>query len=152
MLLETRGDVSRVKIIDFGTAKRFRPGQKITGTHERIGTPKYMAPEVFKCSSDRGYTEKCDLWSIGVITFALLLGKFPIDEKDERKERKAIEDWNPNSLNERTDDYSKLPESAREFIHGCLQLEAKRWTAEEAMQSAFITQVGNDLMKDIGLC
>jgi len=39
------------------------------------GTLQYQAPEV---SSKKGsYTEKCDIWSLGVILFALFTKKFP---------------------------------------------------------------------------
>lgn len=35
-----------------------------------------IAPEVIKGE----YSEKCDLWSIGVITFTLITGRFPFDD------------------------------------------------------------------------
>lgn len=41
--------------------------------HQKSGTPYYIAPEVIKGT----YTEKCDLWSVGVILFILLSGKPP---------------------------------------------------------------------------
>ena len=39
---------------------------------EAFGTPYYMAPEVMKGN----YDEKCDIWSIGCILYAMLTG-FP---------------------------------------------------------------------------
>jgi len=45
---------------------------------ELAGTPYYMAPEVTRSE----YNHMCDLWSIGVITFIMLLGYLPFDVKD----------------------------------------------------------------------
>ena len=38
---------------------------------EQCGTPAYIAPEILK---DKGYTFSVDLWSAGVVLFAMLYG------------------------------------------------------------------------------
>ena len=39
-----------------------------------VGTPDYIAPEVF---SQEGYTETVDWWSLGVILFEMLVNFIP---------------------------------------------------------------------------
>lgn len=54
---------------DFGLSIRHNPGDpKMTS---RSGTPAYMAPELVS----QWYDEKCDVWSIGMLTYQLLTGK-----------------------------------------------------------------------------
>lgn len=67
---------SSIKISDFGVAKFLLNNQKL---YSSVGTPKYVAPEVFKSN---GYTEKCDIWSLGVILYAMLSKEFPFDIKE----------------------------------------------------------------------
>jgi calcium-dependent protein kinase len=45
----------------------------------RTGTPYYMAPEVI----DGLYNEACDMWSIGVITYCLLVGYPPFNAESD---------------------------------------------------------------------
>lgn len=59
-----------LKIIDFGIATRKKPEEILT---LRVGTPYYIAPEVL-CKQ---YTEKCDIWSVGVILFLMVVEKPP---------------------------------------------------------------------------
>lgn len=39
----------------------------------RVGTPVYMAPEVFQ----RNFGKESDMWSLGVLLFQLISGTFP---------------------------------------------------------------------------
>jgi len=49
--------------------------------HQMYGTAYYIAPEVLAGS----YTEKCDLWSIGVILYIMLSGKPPFGGKTDKE-------------------------------------------------------------------
>nr|CEL67123.1 TPA: ULK kinase, putative [Neospora caninum Liverpool] len=68
--LKTEDDDSPLVLIDFGLALRFVPGIKQTVV---CGSPRYIAPEVFK----QAYDEKCDLWSLGIVVYAMLYGTHP---------------------------------------------------------------------------
>lgn len=61
-----------VKLADFGFAKFQDSTNNLLESY--CGTPITMAPEVL---SKQGYTEKCDIWSLGVIIFKMLFGKYP---------------------------------------------------------------------------
>ena len=66
-----------IKVIDFGAAIFLDPGKLY---EDRFGTVYYVAPEIVK---GEGYNNKCDLWSMGVILFALLCGEVPFfSQKD----------------------------------------------------------------------
>jgi serine/threonine protein kinase len=67
----------QVKVIDFGLAEKFDPDDGIKGY---FGTLEYLAPEV--AIKNGSYTEKCDMWSLGVIMYAMLTKKFPFTNKN----------------------------------------------------------------------
>lgn len=69
ILLDGKG---LVKIADFGVSKTVKPGEIM---YEQSGTPAYIAPEIIKNEGYRGF--KADLWSAGVVLFALLFGTVP---------------------------------------------------------------------------
>jgi len=64
--------VGTIKLIDFGVSKWIDPG-KIMSSVNATGTRAYTAPEVLQ----HFYTDKCDIWSIGVVTFILLVDYMP---------------------------------------------------------------------------
>ena len=65
----------RLKIMDFGIS--LSPDfSRITQTGSLIGTPHYMAPEVFEGKP----VDPCaDLYSLGVLMYSLLTGRLPFD-------------------------------------------------------------------------
>jgi len=65
ILFESKKDDATLKIIDFGTSKYYDPNTRMS---QKFGTPYYIAPEVLR----RKYTEKCDIWSCGVILYISL--------------------------------------------------------------------------------
>jgi len=56
---------NRIKIIDFGLARDYRPNVE---TRVMFGTPEFMAPEVVRFDPIDYST---DMWSVGVICYVL---------------------------------------------------------------------------------
>lgn len=78
ILVDTRG---RVKIADFGLAKlaeRSAESFTLTGTHQVMGTPRYMAPEQMEGS--RAVDRRADIFSLGVVFYELLTGELPMGQ------------------------------------------------------------------------
>lgn len=72
-----------LKLIDFGLSKYFKKSPKMKSM---VGTICYMAPEIFTGN----YTEKCDVWSAGVILYLTLSGKLPFFGKSQSEIRSKI--------------------------------------------------------------
>ena len=114
-----------IKIIDFGTAKVFSKEKR---EHALIGSAYYIAPEVIS----RNYTEKCDIWSCGIIMYILLTGRPPFNGQTEDDIMKKIKIG--------TFEMTKYPwgiisQEAKDLINDLLQLKPnKRITAEEALK------------------
>jgi calcium/calmodulin-dependent protein kinase (CaM kinase) II len=75
-----------IKLCDFSLAKVHDSRDKLTG---ECGTALFMAPEMVL---GNGYDMKVDIWSFGVIVYALFFGRFPydVDEKDSSEVKQAI--------------------------------------------------------------
>ncbi|XP_033253956.1 SNF-related serine/threonine-protein kinase-like [Drosophila miranda] len=69
LVLTQKGN--RIKIIDFGLARKFDPDKRL---RVLFGTPEFVAPEVvnFDCIS-----YGTDMWSVGVICYVLISGLSP---------------------------------------------------------------------------
>ena len=63
---------SRVKIIDFGLAKKFSDSQQVVRVLR--GTPEFVPPEVVNYEPI-GFSS--DMWSIGIIAYVILSGLSP---------------------------------------------------------------------------
>ena len=65
-----------MKLADFGISKILSDEMLTTN----CGTPIYMAPEIWRGES---YSEKVDIWSIGIVMYYLLSGEHPFNGDDE---------------------------------------------------------------------
>ena len=85
-LLSNRFLNAKIKLIDFGFA-RYLDENELAGS--LVGTPMYMDPNVLKTfleSKSRVvqgfYDQKVDVWSLGILTYELLIGIVPFISKD----------------------------------------------------------------------
>ena len=61
-----------IKLCDFGVSKEVKEGQLLT---DSCGTPAFVAPEILKDSPYNPYMT--DIWSSGVVLYAMITGFFP---------------------------------------------------------------------------
>ena len=124
MITKRENNYLHIKLIDFGTAKIFKEGNMQKGM---VGSAYYIAPEVIRGTFD----ESCDIWSIGVIMYIMLVGSPPFDGVDDdeilNSIRKGI--YSTSSKN-----YIKLSNNAKDLIKKLLEYNpSKRITAKNAL-------------------
>ena len=76
IMVENSSDKIHCKIIDFGFAIFV---EQMNDKTLRAGTPNFIAPEILQ---GKKYSYECDIFSLGVILYFLLSGKFPFDSDD----------------------------------------------------------------------
>jgi serine/threonine protein kinase len=65
-----------VKVVDFGLSKPILSGDtNISKFGDIIGTPVYLAPELWESSSN--VSVKCDIYSLGIVLYECVTGKYP---------------------------------------------------------------------------
>jgi len=128
-LLSKKGDLRevKVKLIDFGTAKRFDLAPMTT----KVCTVCYVAPEVLKRNSDP-YTEKIDVWSCGVMLYLMLSGTSPFYHENDREVLKLVKKGKYKFQPEST--WSKISDRAQCLIRRMLCVKVPdRCAAVEAL-------------------
>ncbi|CAM9309871.1 unnamed protein product [Chrysoparadoxa australica] len=82
-VFESSEENAELKLIDFGLSRHFETGEVM---HVPVGTVYTVAPEVLSGC----YTQACDLWSIGVLTYMLLTGEPPFKGKSDYEVLEAV--------------------------------------------------------------
>ena len=76
---------NNIKICDFGVGKQYINGEKLK---DKCGTPAYIAPEILKNFGYEG--PPVDIWSSGVVLYALLSGTVPFKANNSKDLQKLI--------------------------------------------------------------
>lgn len=133
MFTDTTPDAD-LKLIDFGLSKvAFRRPlhpqllNRTEYTHSLVGTPSYIAPEIYaKDYVGTGYTKSCDMWSLGIIAYFMLTGRNPMPAQANREwdqDLKSVVVPYPPRY------WAGVSPEARSFVQGLLQADPlKRMT------------------------
>ncbi len=110
---------SQVKLTDFGIAKLFG-STDMTAAGSVIGTADYMPPEQ---AEGKGVTIRSDLYSLGGVIYALLVGKAPFGGKSVPEVLYSVR-YNPvPSLQERL---PEAPAALCELVHQLLEKDPQK--------------------------
>lgn len=121
-------------MIDFGTSMVYDPSKPL---EEKLGTPYYIAPEVL----NKNYNFKCDIWSIGVITYILLSGNPPFNGTSDQEIMKKVR---AGKFNFDDNCWKSVSDKAKDFINQLLTYDAAaRPDAEKALNHPWITGLSN---------
>mmetsp|Transcript_26093 Transcript_26093/g.75310 ORF Transcript_26093/g.75310 Transcript_26093/m.75310 type:complete len:474 (-) Transcript_26093:156-1577(-) len=128
-LMQNKTKTAEIKVIDFGLARNFdisNPKEELMMT--KAGTPYYVAPQVLL---GKGYNEKCDIWSCGVICYILLCGYPPFNGDTDNEILKAVK---KGSFDFPDIDWARATADVKDFITKMLTFDAaQRPSAEELL-------------------
>jgi len=137
ILFENKEKDAEIKLIDFGLSKKvLYSNEKM---HTILGTPYYVAPEVLGGT----YDSKCDIWSIGAITYFMLSGDPPFKGANNaiifNKILKGKIEFQSNK-------WSSISEKCKKFILKCLEKDpSKRYSASKALEDEWFKTINNEL-------
>lgn len=130
LLLDNSMVEPEVVLADFGHAGRFAAGETST---EFLGSPLYAAPEIYRREP---YTEKVDIWALGVTMYVLLSGESPFPMWDQTELSTAILYGNYDFDSEIWEDIS---EEAKELIQLMLCVDpTARISAQDALRHSWL--------------
>lgn len=122
-------DNKNIKIIDFGFSNTFQPNHLL---NTFCGSPFYAAPEMILGKRYEG--PEVDMWSLGVILFALLCGHLPFDDDDVKELYRKI-----SSASYVTPSY--LSDQSKEIIGRMITVHPKkRATLEEIKKHPWVNE------------
>jgi len=121
-------------------------GKRRVLAYSTVGTPDYIAPEVFL---KEGYTEVCDWWSVGVIMFEMLIGYPPFCSETAQETYRKIINWK-HTLRFPEDCHISL--EARDLIESLCCDQSERFGKngfEEIKRHSFFKGVDWERMRDL---
>ncbi|RPA99356.1 kinase-like protein [Choiromyces venosus 120613-1] len=145
-----------IKLSDFGLSTGFhkthdqkyyqRLKSRRLMAYSTVGTPDYIAPEIFL---NKGYGQECDWWSLGTIMFECLVGWPPFCAEDAHETYRKIVNWQTQLY---FPEEIILSNEAESLIRGLITSADKRLGkhgAEEIKAHPFFNGVNWDSLRSI---
>ena len=131
LIFESENPDSLLKLIDFGSAKFI----KKNFSKKKSGTLYYMSPQVI----DGNYSEKCDVWSAGIIFYILVSGNHPFYSDNDQD---LLEKIRKLPVHFRSSKWQNISYNTKEIIGKMLEKKEKHrpFVAELLAMPYFQTQ------------
>ncbi|KIY49223.1 kinase-like protein [Fistulina hepatica ATCC 64428] len=111
--------------------------------YSTVGTPDYIAPEIFK---QTGYGRECDWWSLGAIMFECLVGYPPFCSQSTHETYKKIIEWERHLM---FPDDVHLSREAEDLIRRMITSADRRLNVEQLKIHPFFYGVDWDTIRNI---
>lgn len=134
-----RQSLTEIRVIDFGLSRRYNTHHRFASLPKLtsfVGTKFYVAPEVLNHS----YTHAVDIWSIGVLAYALLSAKAPFMGRNDQELFDKIQHCG-EELKFPSPDFDNVSDVAKDFIRSLLVKDASsRPTACELLEHPWMVK------------
>ena len=125
-----------IKVIDFGLSQVISPDRKLK---TKVGTAYYVSPEILQGS----YSEKCDIWSAGVILYILLSGDPPFNGPNDATIYKKISTMNFDFPEKK---WANISEEAKDLIRHMIAPENLRFNASQVREHPWMQKQNDNLL------
>ena len=123
-----------IRVIDFGLSQYISPDKKLS---TKVGTAYYVAPEILKGE----YTEKCDVWSAGVILYIFLSGDPPFNGASDSVIYGKIAQMKFTFPENK---WNKISNDAKDLIKHMIAPEKERYTARQVLDHPWFKNASNE--------
>ena len=142
IILTTNEPNYDIKLIDFGLGIILGPQET---SIQPFGTVSYVAPEVL---SGKEYNKSVDIWTIGILSYLLLVGRLPFDNPDDNENeiaRQTINEPAPFIENK----WNIISNEAKDFVSKCLEKDPKnRMDINEVINHKWLKKYITDEQKN----
>ncbi|UYV80860.1 MAP3K4 [Cordylochernes scorpioides] len=124
----------QVKLGDFGCCIRLKSQSTIPGELcEFVGTPAYMAPEVFTRNRSGGHGRAADIWGVGCVVLEMASGQRPWHELES-----SYQIMFRVGMGEAPTAPHSLSEEGQDFLDHCFEIDpSARWTSGHLLDHPF---------------
>ncbi len=129
------GKMEAVKITDFGLARAAVENTELTSVGETVGTPSFMSPEQI---SGGQLDERTDLFSLGVVMYAMLSGRSPFQGANTYEVIRRVCDVVPEPLHKITECPRPLSDLVAQLIE---KAPKDRFDSAEQVAAVLATQL-----------